>query len=130
MASLGYQLTVFPLNGSRFDIASVYREMPDTVEVMHDRSIDSLADFLVQREGYFDAVWVARTHNLDGIRPLLGSIPGPLNLPPSCSIPRRLEQCAKPAARHSPARPTADLEAAVRTATEACRYLRDHRNGE
>jgi GT2 family glycosyltransferase len=71
MASLGYRLTVFPLNGSRFDIANVYRDMPDTVEVMHDSSIESLAGFLAQREGCFDAVWVARTHNLDGIRPFL-----------------------------------------------------------
>ena len=51
MASLGYQLTVFPINGSRFDIASVYRDMPETVEVMHDRSIDSLAEFLAERDG-------------------------------------------------------------------------------
>src|SRR4029077_20780340 len=71
MVSLGYQLTVYPTNGSHFHIASVSREMPDTVEVMHDGSIDPLAHFLAQREGYFDAVWIARTHNLDWIKPFL-----------------------------------------------------------
>ena len=38
---------------------------------MHDRSIDGLRDFLLQRQGYYDAIWIARTHNLDRVRPIL-----------------------------------------------------------
>ena len=79
MASLGYQVTVFPMQRSQFDIASIYRDMPDTVEVMYDKGVDSLPEFLVERRDHYDAVWVARTHNLSRIRHLLDSllVPGP-----------------------------------------------------
>lgn len=71
MAGMGYQVTVFPMNDGRFDLAAVYADMPPNVEVMHDRSFDQLADFLRHRRGYYDAVWVARAHNLDQVRPIL-----------------------------------------------------------
>lgn len=71
MASLGLRITVFPVNSSRFGLASIYADMPDTVEVMHDRGFDSLANFLTARQGYYDAIWIARTHNLDRIRPII-----------------------------------------------------------
>jgi len=65
MAELGFHVTVFPVNEARSDMAGIYADMPETAEVMHDRSLDSLAEFLASREGYYDTVWVARTHNLD-----------------------------------------------------------------
>jgi GT2 family glycosyltransferase len=71
MASLGFRPTVFPVNSSRFGLASIYADMPDTVEVMHDKAFDDLADFLTARLSYYDAIWIARTHNLDRIRPVL-----------------------------------------------------------
>jgi glycosyltransferase involved in cell wall biosynthesis len=71
MAGLGYGVTVYPLNGSLFDPAAVYADLPDTVEVMHDRVLADLPDFLAARAGSFDVVWIARTHNLDGVRPIL-----------------------------------------------------------
>ncbi len=116
MASLGYRLTVFPLNGSRFDLASVYRDMPDTVEVMHEGSIDRLPEFLAQREGYFDAIWVARTHNLDGLRPFLDPIlTGPAN-PPFIVLDTEAIEAMREARRQALAGETAaDLEAAVRS---------------
>ncbi len=54
-----------------FDLAAVYADFPDTVEVMHSRAIEDLAAFLVERAGYYDALWVARTHNLERILPHL-----------------------------------------------------------
>ena len=45
--------------------------MPDTVEVMHDRTIETFAAFLAARQGYYDVIWIARTHNLDRAQPLL-----------------------------------------------------------
>ena len=81
MASLGYQLTIFPINGSHFDLASVYSDLPDSVEVMHDRNVDSFPEFLAQRKDYFDAVWVARSHNLNKIRPLLAPMLSAANPP-------------------------------------------------
>jgi O-antigen biosynthesis protein len=71
MAAIGYNVTVYPVSPNRFDLAVVYADMPATVEVMHDRGIDGLRDFLLRRTGYYDIVWIARTHNLDRVRPIL-----------------------------------------------------------
>jgi GT2 family glycosyltransferase len=71
MAAMGYGVTVYPVAPSRFDLAAVYADMPETVEVMHDRGIEGLRDFIQRRPGFYDAVWIARTHNLDRVRPIL-----------------------------------------------------------
>lgn len=68
---MGYGVTFYPLNGSRFDLAAVYADMPDSVEVMHNGSLEQLQAFLTQRHGYYDVIWIARTHNLDGVRLIL-----------------------------------------------------------
>lgn len=73
MASLGHHVTVFPINGNSYDLAAVYADMPDSVEVMHDQSFDTLEEFLRRRPGYYDVVWVARTHNLDKAADLLAT---------------------------------------------------------
>jgi glycosyltransferase involved in cell wall biosynthesis len=62
---------VYPLAPSHQGVAAIYADMPDTVEVMHDRTLNALPDFLSARRGYYDVVWIARTHNLDRVRPLL-----------------------------------------------------------
>lgn len=82
MASLGYGITVFPLAPNRLGLGNAYADMPDSVEVMHDSDIDGLAAFLTARQGYYDAVWVARTHNLDRIMPLLDRITAGTGHPP------------------------------------------------
>ena len=74
MASLGYGVTVYPMKPCRHGLATIYADMPDTVEVMHDRTSEQLADFLSARQGYYDAIWIARTHNLDRIKPMLERI--------------------------------------------------------
>lgn len=71
MASLGHAVTVFPVNGCDHDPAHVFGDMPDTVEVMHTRSLDYLSVFLEARANYYDIVWVARAHNLHKVRPVL-----------------------------------------------------------
>ncbi|HEY4041618.1 MAG TPA: glycosyltransferase [Rhodopila sp.] len=71
MASIGYAVTVYPLDGCRFDLAQVFADMPDTVEVMHDHAMEQLLQFLTLRLGYYDAIWIARTHNLDTVCPIL-----------------------------------------------------------
>jgi glycosyltransferase involved in cell wall biosynthesis len=116
MASLGYQLTVFPLNGSRFDIANVYRDMPDTVEVAHDSSIDRLAEFLAPRVDCFDAVWIARTHNLDNVRPFLDPIVAQAACPPFVVLDTEAIEATRETRRLALAgEPATDLDAAVRT---------------
>jgi GT2 family glycosyltransferase len=71
MASLGYHVTVFPMAISESDVIAVFADMPETVEVMHNRSFRDLAPFLLERDGYYDTIWVVRTHNLDRVRPVL-----------------------------------------------------------
>lgn len=64
MADLGAAVTVFPVNGCRFDLAAVYADMPETVEALHDRAETDLDAHLAERAGFYDIVWIARTHNL------------------------------------------------------------------
>src|SRR5262249_48836190 len=71
MASLRYQVTVYPIKPSPLSVAAIFADMPDTVEVMYDRALDALPDFLAARSGYYDTIWIARTHNLDRVRPML-----------------------------------------------------------
>jgi GT2 family glycosyltransferase/glycosyltransferase involved in cell wall biosynthesis len=71
MASLGVRVTVFPINPCRFSLAIIYGAVPDTVEVMHDRTGEDLAEFLIARRGYYDAIWIARTHNLDRVKQMI-----------------------------------------------------------
>jgi glycosyltransferase involved in cell wall biosynthesis len=74
MASLGNAVTVFPVNGCDHNLARVYGDMPESVEVMHTLSLDRLAAFLAARSGYYDTIWVARTHNLALVRPILARL--------------------------------------------------------
>jgi O-antigen biosynthesis protein len=71
MAAQNYQVTVFPVNVSYFNVADVFSDMPDTVEVMHDRTVDDLPIFLADRQGYYDVIWIARAHNLDSVREII-----------------------------------------------------------
>ncbi|MBS0644924.1 MAG: glycosyltransferase [Acetobacteraceae bacterium] len=68
LAELGYQVTVFPILGCTQDVARVFHDMPDTVEVMHDRAADRLKELLNARRDYYDVVWIARTHNFDRVQ--------------------------------------------------------------
>ena len=74
MAEAGYGVTVYPLNGCAFDPAAIYADMPDCAEVMYDRSSADLGRFMTLRHGYYDAVWIARTHNLAVVRPVIEQV--------------------------------------------------------
>ncbi len=83
MASMGYAVTVYPINGSLFEPASVYADMPANVEVMHDRTLEQFAAFMAARNGYYDLIWIARTHNLSTLRTMLEqSLGDPHRIPP------------------------------------------------
>jgi GT2 family glycosyltransferase len=71
MAAMGVFVTVYPMNAGPFNLAAIYADMPDTVEVMHDRTLADLDALFDQRPGYYDLIWVARTHNLDRVLPRL-----------------------------------------------------------
>ena len=71
MAGLGYQVTVYPIHPNDQNLASVYADFPDTVEVVHDRSQGELEQFLKIRRGYYSTIWIARSHNLDLVKPII-----------------------------------------------------------
>ncbi|HEY5300649.1 MAG TPA: glycosyltransferase, partial [Acetobacteraceae bacterium] len=71
LAASGRQVTVYPLHPARVDPAAIYADMGETVEVMHERGLDELEAFLKARRGYYDTIWIARTHNLDKVKPIL-----------------------------------------------------------
>ncbi len=67
MADAGHQVTVYPLDGNGWDAATLFRDLPDTVEVMHDRGLDRLGAFLQERAGYYGTVWIGRAGNLNRV---------------------------------------------------------------
>ena len=71
LAKGGWHVTVYPLHPGRIDIAAIHAGMPEAVEVMHDRGLGALEAFLKARRGYYDTIWIARTHNLDQVKPIL-----------------------------------------------------------
>jgi GT2 family glycosyltransferase/glycosyltransferase involved in cell wall biosynthesis len=123
MAEMGYAVTVFPVNGSRFDLAAVYADMPDSVEVLHDRSLEGLAPLLAARRDYYDTIWIARTHNLDRVLPVLQSAPGSL---PPVLLDTEAIVAARDAALASLGGETFDLDTAIRQEfrnAAACRQI-------
>lgn len=71
LAALGCQVSVFPVSSHYHAVGRVYLDFPDTVEVLYNRSVDDLKDFLEERTGCFDIVWIGRTHNLARTMPAL-----------------------------------------------------------
>ncbi len=70
-AAQGCHVTVFPIHPADADPAAIHAEFSDDVEIIHDRGVDDLEEFLAQRPGFFETIWISRTHNLDRIRPIL-----------------------------------------------------------
>ncbi|QHI95073.1 glycosyltransferase [Aristophania vespae] len=68
---LGYHVTVFPVQIVTEQSYFLYKEFPDDVELALDQSKFTLASFLEERVGYYDILWVARTHNLNQLLPIL-----------------------------------------------------------
>ncbi|WP_086631914.1 glycosyltransferase [Commensalibacter intestini] len=72
MAKLGYHVTVYPINNYYPHLYQIYSDLPETVEVMFSKTIDNIRDFFLERAGYYDAIWIGRTHNLHRILPMMG----------------------------------------------------------
>ncbi|MBV9374563.1 MAG: glycosyltransferase [Alphaproteobacteria bacterium] len=71
MAALGYHVTIFPVRDLDASPTAVFRDIPEAFEVMHDRALADLRPFLASRPGYYDVIWIARTHNLDRLCEIL-----------------------------------------------------------
>jgi GT2 family glycosyltransferase len=73
MDALGYHVTIYPIYKATETIAEIYKAFPDTVEVIYDRELPDLEAFVTGRSNYFDAVWIARTHNAERLAPVLAA---------------------------------------------------------
>jgi GT2 family glycosyltransferase len=71
IVAAGYEVHVFPINGAPYDFMSLYGDLPEEVEVLADRDFQTLPKFLAERQGLYDVIWVARTHNFARMLPLL-----------------------------------------------------------
>ena len=71
IVAAGYEVHVYPMNGAPYDLMSLFGDFPDGVEILHDRDFLGLPEFLGERRDIYDLIWVARTHNLARILPLL-----------------------------------------------------------
>ena len=65
IAAEGWRVSVYPVNGARYDVMSLFGDMPETAEILYDRTILTLAEHLAERQDFYDAIWISRTHNLD-----------------------------------------------------------------
>ncbi len=72
MASLGYHVSVYPVYPATSSVLQTLGDFPETVEVLYDRGQDQLPQFIAERSGYYDIVWIGRTHNLERLLPVLG----------------------------------------------------------
>ncbi len=71
MASLGYHVSVYPVYPATTSLLETLGDFPDTVEVLYDRGQEQLPQFIAERSGYYDIVWIGRTHNLQRLLPIL-----------------------------------------------------------
>ncbi len=71
MAALGHAVTVFPIYRPVENILDIYGDFPDSVELIHDRELPDLQQFLEQRASCFDVLWIARTHNAERLQNIL-----------------------------------------------------------
>jgi GT2 family glycosyltransferase len=70
IAAAGH-VTIFPLNAAPCGMTRIDGDFPDHVEILHDRDAEGLAELLEARAGYYDGIWISRTHNLNRILPVL-----------------------------------------------------------
>jgi len=98
MTALGYQVTVFPVLPRDQTVIDLFGDFPETVELIVDRDLSSFSDFIQERVGYYDLVWIGRTHNLVRLLPLLNEssryLPsaGPILDTEVIATPRTLER--------------------------------------
>lgn len=80
---LGCHVTVYPVFRPMGVIEDTYTGFPDRAEVMWNKGLEDLAAFLKSRPGYYDVIWMARTHNAERLAPILSECVGALA---GCSV--------------------------------------------
>ncbi len=72
MDKMGYEVTVYPINYYYPHLYQIYLSLPDTVEILFNHTIENLREFFKERAGFYDLIWIGRTHNLNRILPIMG----------------------------------------------------------
>ncbi|MCP1220664.1 glycosyltransferase [Acetobacter orientalis] len=68
---LACDVTLYPVFRPIGMVEDTYTAFPDRAEVMWNKGLEDLAAFLHSRPGYYDVVWIARTHNAERLKPIL-----------------------------------------------------------
>ena len=72
LVKLGYFVTLYPGDLRHLeDWSTVYADIPQTVEVMRGYGLIMLEDFLRERKGYYDFVFISRPHNIKHLNSIL-----------------------------------------------------------
>jgi GT2 family glycosyltransferase len=66
----GHEVSIFPVNGASQMLANLLDDFPDHVEILNDRDFTVMRQFLSERSGIYDLIWISRTHNLTRTLPL------------------------------------------------------------
>jgi len=74
LAALGHHVTVFPVLPREVLPLDLYGDFPDDVELISDRSLGEFADFIQERAGYYDLVWIGRIHNMARLLPIMNEV--------------------------------------------------------
>jgi GT2 family glycosyltransferase len=69
LAGAGHAVSIFPVNGGGFTIEDMAC-VPENVEMLHDLDLSQLGGFLHDRPGFYDLIWVSRTHKLARVLPI------------------------------------------------------------
>jgi glycosyltransferase involved in cell wall biosynthesis len=67
----GCHVTLFPIYRAVESLLQIAAAFPDEVEIIHDRELPDLPDFLKSRQDYYDLLWVSRTPNAGRVLSLL-----------------------------------------------------------
>ena len=72
LVKLGYFVTLYPGDLRHLeDWSTIYSDIPQTVEVMRGYGLIMLEDFLRERQGYYDLVFISRPHNIKHLNSIL-----------------------------------------------------------
>lgn len=75
LVRMGHEVTCYPVNSSHEDWVTAYSDLPREVEVIMGHGLLELQEFLAEREGYYDILYVSRPHNMAGVRQMLARHP-------------------------------------------------------
>jgi GT2 family glycosyltransferase/SAM-dependent methyltransferase len=74
-AAMGWSVTFFPLHQLAVDWEVARREVPWEVEIVSNRAVSQLAEFLEERQGHYDVVIISRPDNMALLQRVLGERP-------------------------------------------------------